>query len=130
MTWVSVMSDGRGSVADMTTLTGGGPPDPGIGSRAAPRLVEGPLEPRQAPDHRLALHGERDADVPGHAEARAGDGEHALLGQQAHERHVVLDRRAREHVERALRLHALVADAREPFPHEVALLAIGRDVDD
>src|SRR5262245_61063136 len=122
MMWASVISDGRGSVADMTTLPGR--TSGGVMPRSRPRLVEGALEPGQRANHRLTLHGERDADVTGHAEPGAGHGEHALLGQQADERHVVVDRRAGEDVEGALRLHALVADAREPFPHEVALLAI------
>src|SRR2546428_3051085 len=93
------------------------------------RFAEGTLEPGQRAHDGVTLDGERDADVAGHPEAGAGDGQHALLGQQADEGHVVVDGGPREHVERALRLHAAVPDARQPLVHEVALLAIGRDVD-
>src|SRR5438552_13748790 len=117
MTWVSRARDGRGSTRVVTEAA------------SAARLAKGTLEAGQRAHDGVALHGERDADVARHAEAGAGHGEHALVGQQAHEGHVVVDGRAREHVEGALRLHAPVADARQPLVHQVALLAIRRDVD-
>src|SRR5262249_14836725 len=82
-------------------------------------------EAGQRPYDRLTLHGERNPDVAGHAEARARHGQHPFLGEQAYERHVVRDRRLGEHVERALRLHAWVPDTAEPVVHQVALFAIG-----
>src|SRR4029450_7430504 len=69
MTWVKVISDGRGSVAGMTVLI------------SASRLAKGALEAGEPAHHGLALHRERDADVPRHAEARARHREHTLLGQ-------------------------------------------------
>src|SRR5919198_3487742 len=117
MTWVRRRWNGLGSTSVATA------------GRWGARFLERALEPAERAHDRVALDGERDADVAGHAEAGARHREHALLGQQANESHVVLDRRAREDIEGALRLHALVADAHEPLVHQVALLAIGRDVD-
>src|SRR4030095_12852695 len=104
MTWVNVISDGRGSVAGMTLIS-------------ASRLAKGALEAGEPAHHGLALHRERDADVPRHAEARARHREHTLLGQQADEGHVVLDGRTREDVERPLRLHRLRAEENRPLVH-------------
>src|SRR3989442_1750198 len=84
---------------------------------SAAGFAERALEAGQRAHHRVALDRERDADVAGHAEARPRHGQHAFLGEQTHERHVVGDRRAREHVEGALRLHALVADAGDALVH-------------
>src|SRR6266498_3424748 len=121
MTCVNVTTDSAGSAVTV--------PSAGTSTSAA-RLAKSTLEARQRAHHGVALDRERDADVAGHAEAGAGHREHAFLGQQAHEGHVVVDRRPRKHVERALWLDALIPDAGQALVHEVALLAIGRHVDD
>src|SRR2546430_6120765 len=115
MAWVSRARDGLGSTVVVTEAA------------SAARLAKGTLEAGERSHDGVALHGERDADVAEHAEAGAGHGEHALVGQQAHEGHVVVAGRAREHVPSALLLHGPVAPARQPLVPQVPLLALLRD---
>src|SRR6266849_744002 len=79
----------EGSIVEATKLTVARPrsrvnggSSPGL---PALRLLERALEARERPLHRVALDGEGDADVAGHAEAGTRHGEHALVGEHADE---------------------------------------------